>query len=77
MYELGVRDFGVFVDDASGEICNAKYQIALGDYLMEHFIRKHPDVHQGLIMCPTGYNKAWADPAYLKALGDGLEKAST
>lgn len=75
MYELGVRDFGVFVDDASGEICNAKYQIALCDYLMEHFIRKHPDVHQGLIMCPTGYNKAWADPAYLKALGDGLEKS--
>ena len=60
MYDLGVRDFGVLVDDSSGEIGKAERQVQLSNYIMENFIRKHPDVNQTLIMCPTGYNRSWA-----------------
>lgn len=72
MYELGVRDFGVLVDDSSGEIGKAERQVQLCNYLLEHFIRKHPDVNQTLIMCPTGYNKAWTNAQFLGTLGNGL-----
>lgn len=72
MYDLGVRDFGVLVDDSSGEIGKAERQVQLCNYLLEHFIRKHPDVNQTLIMCPTGYNKAWTNAKFLNTLGTGL-----
>ena len=72
MYDLGVRDFAVLVDDSFGEIGKAERQVQLCNYLYEHFIRKHPDVNQTLIMCPTGYNRAWTNPTFLRTLGEGL-----
>ena len=75
MYDLGVRDFGVLVDDSSGEIGRAERQVQLCNYILENFIRKHPDVNQTLIMCPTGYNKAWTNARFLQTLGSGLDKS--
>lgn len=75
MYELGVRNFGVFVDDSFGEIGKPERQVQLANYLLEHFIRKHPDVNQTLIMCPTGYNKSWTNTKYLNTMGEGLDKS--
>lgn len=72
MYELGVRNFGVLVDDSAGEIGKAERQVQLCNYLLENFIRKHKDVNQTLIMCPTGYNKAWTNAQFLSTLGNGL-----
>lgn len=74
MYDLGVRDFAVLVDDSFGEIGKASRQVQLCNYILENFIRKHPDVNQELIMCPTGYNKGWAEPADLELLGRDLDK---
>ncbi len=75
MYELGVRDFGVLVDDSSGEIGKAERQVQLTNYILENFIRKHPDVNQTLIMCPTGYNRSWTNANFLQTLGNGLDKS--
>lgn len=75
MYDLGVRDFGVLVDDSSGEIGKASRQVQLTNYILEHFIRKHPDVNQTLIMCPTGYNRSWTNEQFLTTLGSGLDKS--
>ncbi|MBQ8516915.1 MAG: beta-N-acetylglucosaminidase domain-containing protein [Akkermansia sp.] len=75
MYDLGVRDFGVLVDDSSGEIGKAERQVQLTNYILENFIRKHPDVNQTLIMCPTGYNRSWANENFLQTLGSGLDKS--
>ena len=75
MYDLGVRDFGVLVDDSSGEIGKAERQVQLTNYILENFIRKHPDVNQTLIMCPTGYNRSWTNEKFLTTLGNGLEKS--
>ncbi len=72
MYDLGVRDFGVLVDDSFGEIGKVERQVQLTNYIMEHFIRKHPDVTQEMIMCPTGYNRSWTDDKFLNTLGEGL-----
>ncbi len=74
LYKLGVRDFGVFVDDSFGEILKPERQAQLCNYILENFIRKHPeDVTQHLIMVPTGYNKAWTDKKYLNTLGAQLD----
>ncbi|MDO5471331.1 MAG: beta-N-acetylglucosaminidase domain-containing protein [Akkermansia sp.] len=75
MYNLGVRDFGVLVDDSSGEIGRPERQVQLCNYILENFIRKHPDVNQTLIMCPTGYNKAWTNARFLQTIGNGLDKS--
>ena len=75
MYDLGVRDFGVLVDDSSGEIGKAERQVQLTNYILENFIRKHPDVNQTLIMCPTGYNRSWTNEKFLNTLGSGLDKS--
>ena len=74
MYDLGVRDFAVLVDDSSGEIGKPERQVQLSNYLLENFIHKHPDVNQTLIMCPTGYNRSWTNPWFLRTLGEGLHK---
>lgn len=74
MYELGVRDFAVLVDDSSGEIGKPERQVQLCNYILENFIRKRPDVNQTLIMCPTGYNRSWTTPRFLQTLGNGLDK---
>lgn len=74
MYKIGVRDFGVLVDDSFGEIGKPERQVQLCNYILENFIRKHPDVNQELIMCPTGYNKSWTNEEFLNTIGDGLHK---
>lgn len=74
MYEIGVRDFGVLVDDSFGEIGKPERQVQLCNYILENFIRKHPDVNQELIMCPTGYNKSWTNEKFLSTIGEGLHK---
>ncbi len=75
MYGLGVRDFGVLVDDSGGEIGRPERQVELCNYILEHFIRKHKDVNQTLIMCPTGYNRGWTNANFLNTLGNGLDKS--
>ena len=75
LYDLGVRDFAVLVDDSGGEICKPERQVQLCNYILENFIRTHKDVNQELVMCPTGYNRAWTNPQFLGALGSGLDKA--
>ena len=74
MYEIGIRDFGVLVDDSFGEIGRPERQVQLCNYILENFIRKHPDVNQELIMCPTGYNKGWTNAEFLTTIGEGLHK---
>ncbi len=74
LYDLGVRDFGVFVDDSGGEIGKASRQVQLCKYIQEHFIRKHPQANQELIMCPTGYNRGWTNEGFLTEMGEGLPK---
>ncbi|MFI3243855.1 MAG: beta-N-acetylglucosaminidase domain-containing protein [Akkermansia sp.] len=71
MHKLGVRHFGVFVDDSSGEINKASRQGQLCSYIHQHFIQKHKDVGP-LIMCPTGYNRAWTSPQWMGELGQSL-----
>ncbi len=74
MYKIGIRDFGVLVDDSFGEIGKPERQVQLCNYILENFIRKHPDVNQELIMCPTGYNKSWTNEQFLNTIGEGLHK---
>ncbi len=74
MYDIGIRDFGVLVDDSFGEIGKAERQVQLCNYILENFIHKHPDVNQELIMCPTGYNKSWTNEQFLTTIGEGLHK---
>ncbi len=71
MYDLGVRHYGVFVDDSNGEINQAKRQAQLCTYLTENFINKKSDVGP-VIMCPTGYSRGWTPAPWLKELGENL-----
>ena len=73
MYDLGVRGFAVFFDDISGEGTNADKQAELLNYIDEHFVQVKKDVSP-LIMCPTEYNKSWANlkGGYLTTLGKQL-----
>jgi hyaluronoglucosaminidase len=77
MYDLGVRSYAVFFDDISGEGTKAEKQAQLLNYIQSQFIEKKKDVLP-LIMCPTEYNKSWANPkpdTYLDVLGDKLHPA--
>lgn len=73
MYRLGVRGFAVFFDDISGEGTKADKQAELLNYIDDHFVKVKQDVAP-LIMCPTEYNKSWANVAggYLTTLGEKL-----
>lgn len=74
MYDLGVRSFAVFFDDISGEGTDPNKQAELLNYLHDNFVSRKKDVTP-LIVCPTQYNKSWADPkpgSYLDILGDKL-----
>lgn len=73
MYALGVRSFAVFFDDISGEGTKAEKQAELLNFLDKNFVKVKKDVTP-LIMCPTEYNKSWADPekGYLPTLGADL-----
>lgn len=75
MYELGVRSYAVFFDDISGEGTNPNKQAELLNRLNREFVQVKPDVTP-LIMCPTEYNKSWANPkpdGYLSILGEKLD----
>ncbi len=75
MYQLGVRGFAVFFDDISGEGTKAGKQAELLNYIDDHFVKIKKDVAP-LVMCPTEYNKSWANVkgGYLTTLGDQLNK---
>lgn len=75
MYDLGVRSFAVFFDDIWGEGAKADKQAQLLNYVDDHFVKAKHDVSP-LILCPTEYNRAWANDegGYLKTLGTQLNK---
>lgn len=75
MYKLGVRSFAVFFDDIFGEGTKADKQAMLMNKIHNEFVKKKKDVTP-LIMCPTEYNKGWANHkpgTYLDILGDKLD----
>lgn len=75
MYQLGVRSYAVFFDDISGEGTNPVKQAELLNRLNTDFVKVKGDVTP-LIMCPTEYNKSWANPGpdgYLSILGRQLD----
>lgn len=76
VYSLGVRSFAVFFDDIWGEGKRADKQTELLNYIDNNFIQKKKDVAP-LIMCPTEYNKAWAndETGYLRTLGTQMNKS--
>lgn len=76
MYALGIRSFAVFFDDISGEGTKAEKQAELLNYLDKNFVKVKKDVTP-LIMCPTEYNKSWAnlEGGYLPTLGKDLNKS--
>lgn len=68
MYDLGVRSFAIFFDDIwSGPGRSGSKQAQLLNYVTDNFVRKHDDV-EPLILCPTLYNRGWADGVYLPEL---------
>ena len=75
MYQLGIRSFAAFFDDIWGEGTKADKQAALLNYVDDNFIKSHKDV-KPLIMCPTEYNRSWANDAggYLRTLGTKMNK---
>ena len=75
MYDLGVRSFAVFFDDIWGEGTKADKQAELLNYVDNNFIQKKHDVSP-LVMCPTEYNRAWANDqkGYLRTLGTKMNK---
>ena len=75
MYQLGVRSFAVFFDDIWGEGAQADKQAALLNYIDDNFVQVKKDVAP-LILCPTEYNKGWAneEKGYLRTLGNNLNK---
>ena len=75
MYQLGVRSFAVFFDDIWGEGAQADKQAALLNYIDDNFVQVKKDVAP-LILCPTEYNKSWAneEKGYLRTLGKELNE---
>lgn len=70
MYSLGVRSFAIFFDDIDAE--SVADQISYLNFLTEEFVDKKGDVAP-LAVCPTQYNKAWANGSYLRDMGEGLK----
>ena len=61
MYDLGVRAFAIFFDDISGEGTDPMRQVELLNRLTAEFVAVKGDVAP-LIICPTDYNRSWANP---------------
>ncbi len=61
MYDLGVRQFAIFFDDISGDGTSPVKQTELLNRLTDEFVKAKGDV-ASLILCPTDYNKSWANP---------------
>lgn len=77
MYQLGVRSFAVFFDDIFGEGKRGDMQARLLNKINNEFVKVKKDVTP-LIMCPTEYNRGWADPkpgTYLDILGENLDSS--
>ena len=75
MYDLGIRQFGVFFDDIGGEKVDA--QIAYLNFINKEIVKAKPDVAP-LIVCPTEYCISFAggqntSSQYLPKLGAGLD----
>ncbi len=62
MYDLGVRHFGIYFDDISGDGVNPQKQAELLNRLTDDFVKAKGDVSP-LIVCPTDYTRLWADPS--------------
>ena len=76
MYQLGVRSFAVFFDDIWGEGTKADKQADLLNYINTNFVKAKGDVSP-LVMCPTEYNRSWANEkgGYLRTLGSDMDKS--
>ena len=63
MYELGVRAFAIFFDDLFGDEDgrDPRKQAELLNRLTAEFVKTKGDVAP-LVVCPTDYNKSWANP---------------
>ena len=70
MCKLGVRSFAVFWDDLWGDDgTHGDEQAELMNYIAAELKKAYPDV-KPLTICPTQYNRGWANAIYLPALGD-------
>ena len=73
MCELGVRSFAVFWDDLWGDDgTHGDEQAELMNYIAAELKKVYPDV-KPLTICPTQYNRGWANSIYLPALGDIMD----
>ena len=69
MCELGVRSFAVFWDDLWGDDgTHGDEQAELMNHIAAELKKDYPDV-KPLTICPTQYNRGWANSVYLPALG--------
>ena len=74
MCKLGVRSFAVFWDDLWGDDgTHGDEQAELMNYIAAELKKAYPDV-KPLTICPTQYNRGWANAIYLPALGDIMDK---
>ena len=70
MCKLGVRTFAVFWDDLwNDDGTHGDEQAELMNYIAQELKAAYPDV-KPMIICPTQYNRGWANSVYLPALGD-------
>ena len=73
MCALGVRSFAVFWDDLWGDDgTHGDEQAELMNYIAAELKKAYPDV-KPLTICPTQYNRGWANAVYLPALGDIMD----
>lgn len=77
MYDLGIRQFGVFFDDITSGV-DVDAQIAYLNFLNKEVVKAKPDVAP-LIVCPTeyciGFAGGWGTTSdYLPRLGAGIDK---
>ena len=73
MCALGVRSFAVFWDDLWGDDgTHGDEQAELMNYIAAELRKEYPDV-KPLTICPTQYNRGWANSIYLPALGDIMD----
>ena len=73
MCALGVRSFAVFWDDLwNDDGTHGDEQAELMNYIAAELRKEYPDV-KPLTICPTQYNRGWANAIYLPALGDIMD----
>ena len=73
MCALGVRSFAVFWDDLwSDDGTHGDEQAELMNYIAAELKKAYPDV-KPLTICPTQYNRGWANSIYLPALGTMMD----